>query len=36
LSSPTLGEQSRNILQELGWSDKKIDRLIENKVVQCG
>jgi crotonobetainyl-CoA:carnitine CoA-transferase CaiB-like acyl-CoA transferase len=36
LSSPTLGEQSRNILQELGWSDAKIDRLIENKVVQCG
>lgn len=35
LSSPALGEQSRDILQELGWSDAKIDRLIEEKLVQC-
>jgi crotonobetainyl-CoA:carnitine CoA-transferase CaiB-like acyl-CoA transferase len=33
LSSPILGEQSRDILQELGWSDERIDALIANQIV---
>ena len=33
--SPTLGEQSRDILREIGWDDSKIDGLVEKQVVQC-
>ncbi|MBT3671878.1 MAG: CoA transferase [Porticoccaceae bacterium] len=36
LPSPTLGEQSREILHELDWSDARIDALVEKQIVQCG
>ena len=33
LPSPTLGEQSRDILQEIGWSESRIDELVSQKIV---
>ena len=35
LPSPTLGEQSRDILNELGWDDARIDTLVATQIVQC-
>ncbi|MDE0747308.1 MAG: CoA transferase [Porticoccaceae bacterium] len=35
LPSPTLGEQSRDILNELGWDDARIDTLVAKQIVQC-
>ena len=33
LPSPTLGEQSRDILREIGWSENRIDDLVSQKIV---
>ena len=33
LPSPTLGEQSRDILREIGWSESRIDELVSQKIV---